>query len=1067
MAGRPTVNVSLLDSTPIRPLHARPEPASAASAASSSAGVNTSIASSVRTSLSLDRDGAASTTGPPPLPSAANRVKVAVRLRPPFAEEGAVSAVTIVPPAPGAPPLHPGAPPRAKRLHLETEPGKAREFSYDVVYGASASNAEVYDDIAGPVVDGVLQGVNGTVLAYGQTGSGKTYSLGILSRVTGENGLVPRALSHLFGAVGAARAAAARTPPGAPPPLSHHITMSFLQIYLDGVHDLLSPAGVSLPAALAAGLSAAGGGGGNGARSGSGGSGALPLQGLPVREDPSRGFYVEGLSEFSVASFSDAVALLNWGLENRVLGATRMNATSSRSHTLLSLRVETRAPVALRGGGVTDEISEDGNAPATTSYGFTTQRSQLLLGDLAGSERVRRTSSRGVRLVEARAINASLHTLGQVIAALSAVSTANGTAAAARIHVPWRDSKLTRLLYGNLGGASNTYLLATVGPAPENAGESLSTLLFASRCMRVSASPVASQPHTQQDYAELAAALQARLDGSEAAHAAELEATRGRYEAALRDLGEELEEARRDAEAAHSQSGSVGGGAVASFSVSLSGGGGVVRSGGGAATASLGDAPPTPALAHLYSHLCDVFDAGAAAVWANAARHAEHGRAWARAIAAARTEGEAEQRTTSFAASPGASSPSSAASLQQQLPFSDAATAELRRVGLLPPAGPTDSGAAPSSPSRLGGGDGEGGASGSRPAAQAMQAVHLQHSSNSSFPAAGGGIGGGSGGSGVSSSSAATATNLLAPPAAPGPWPPGSSAASPPTYPHPHFDAFATVDALLAQCSLLGAACAHNAARLNQLCAAKDGRFDEVKRHLAAAEAALRLRDEDVQSQRYVLRYLVDTTAQLREDLRRARGKAAAVMSGEFLEEEGEEEGALVLPPPPLPPPPPPPPRHRVPSPPSTASSGGGSPGGSRSAFPTLLVPGAASASAAASRPPRPPAAPKPAVPQSHQQSALPTTTVSLLPALSGTRTVTSAVAGEEGEEEDEEDAVERILEQRTMPSSGGGGGQLLYRVRWRGAGPEEDEWFSREDLLHDFPHAVAEFERGGGAKRA
>ena len=85
--------------------------------------------------------------------------------------------------------------------------------------------------------------------------------------------------------------------------------------------------------------------------------------------------------------------------------------------------------------------------------------------DLAGSERVRRTSSKGTRLEEARAINASLHTLGQVIAALSVVSMAPpGGGGKPLPHVPWRDSKLTRLLFGNLGGAANTYLLATVGP---------------------------------------------------------------------------------------------------------------------------------------------------------------------------------------------------------------------------------------------------------------------------------------------------------------------------------------------------------------------------------------------------------------------------------------------------------------------------------------------------------------------------------------------------------------------------------------------------------------------------
>jgi hypothetical protein len=1035
---RPAVNVSLTSAAIDTPVRALLLDGGGLSPAGSASGVNTSLSSlsSINTLNTLERGGGGGGDGPgTPLP-AANRVKVAVRLRPPFEEEGTASALTMLPPAPGAAPLYPGGPVRSKRLQLESEPGKAREFVFDAVFGPGATNTDVYDDVAGPVVDGVLNGINGTVLAYGQTGSGKTFSLGILSRVTGEQGIIPRALSHLFGVVGAARAAAARAPPGGPPPVAHHITMSFLQIYLDGVHDLLSPAGVSLPAALAAGLSSGGARSGGGGGGGSGGGGALPLQGLPVREDPSRGFYVEGLAEFSVNSFPDALALLNWGLENRVLGATRMNATSSRSHTLLSVRVETRAPVALPGGG-------GGGGEGGPSYGFTTRRSQLLIGDLAGSERVRRTSSRGVRLVEARAINASLHTLGQVIAALSALSSATTAAAAARVHVPWRDSKLTRLLVGNLGGASNTYLLATVGPSPANAGESLSTLLFASRCMRVSASPVPSQPHTQHDFAELAASLQARLDGSDAAHAAELEATRARYEAALRDLSAELEAARRAAEDA-----------APTLNVSLVApeGAGGPAGGGGIG----GDAPAAdgaPALERLYAHLCTVFDEGAAAVWANGARAAEHGRAWARAIAAAQSEGEAE------AGGAGSPAPPAAAAGLLRSPLSDTATAELRRVGLLPPlAAPAARGA--------GGGGGGSGSGGSRPAAHAMQAVHLQHPSNNSFPAGGEGEAG----------ATAWAGNLLAPPAAPGPWPGGGAACA---FPHPAFAAFATVDALLAQCARLARAAALNAARLGHLAAAKDSRFDEVKRHLAAAEAALRLRDEDVQSQRYVLRYLVDTTAKLREEVRRAKGKAAAALSGEFEEEgAGEEEGdleaaamaggaalaaaaaaaAAASPPALYAPRPAAPVPH--PAPPPAASKG--------AAIAAAATAAAATATAAASggRPPRP-AAParkaptgSPAKQPARSPQQLPTTTVSLL--APSPPAATSAPVGAD----EEEDAVECIVEQRLLPVGAGSEQQLLYRVRWKGAGPEDDEWFQRADMLNDFPHVVAEFEQRQRGRR-
>ena len=227
-----------------------------------------------------------------------------------------------------------------------------------------------------------------------QTGSGKTHSLGILTRVAGESGIIPRALSHVFGAIAQEEASGTGR--------VFAVTASFAQIYLDTVQDLLVQGG--------GGDAAAGGGGGTS---------------LPVREDPVRGFYVEGLSEYAVRSFDEATALLNWGLEHRVLGATRMNATSSRSHTILTVRVEVRVPAT---GARLDAPDVAGGATATAAgssssgggggalTGHVATRAQLMICDLAGSERVRRTSSRGARLDEARAINGSLHTLGQVIA---------------------------------------------------------------------------------------------------------------------------------------------------------------------------------------------------------------------------------------------------------------------------------------------------------------------------------------------------------------------------------------------------------------------------------------------------------------------------------------------------------------------------------------------------------------------------------------------------------------------------------------------------------------------------
>ena len=148
------------------------------------------------------------------------------------------------------------------------------------------------------------------------------------------------------------------------------------------------------------------------------------------------------------------MALINLGLESRKTACTNMNTTSSRSHTLLTIKLK-------RGNQGSPESS-------------------LQLVDLAGSERTSINADlRSERFMEARAINTSLSALGNVVAALACQGVAS--------HVPYRDSKLTRLLQRTLDSKfdANTALIATVGPGRQSARESLSTLKFASRCMRV------------------------------------------------------------------------------------------------------------------------------------------------------------------------------------------------------------------------------------------------------------------------------------------------------------------------------------------------------------------------------------------------------------------------------------------------------------------------------------------------------------------------------------------------------------------------------------------------------
>lgn len=1004
----------------------------------------------------------------PAASSPANRVRVAVRCRPPFEEEGqGATAVRIMrPPSTGGPVT---SLPRTLQIDISSE--KCREFSFDAVFGAEATNNDVYDVVAGPIVDGVMKGVNGTVMAYGQTGSGKTHSLGILTRVAGESGIIPRSLSHIFGYISAAQASSISGENTSSSVPTFTVTMSFLQIYLDTVQDLLAPNGIApqmhglvhvQSGTTAAAASAIGGGvpstpAGNSSqqdasfllnvsstgpssrgfgsaargRGGNGGSvnssdevpgafsainntpnsGHLSAQinGLHVREDPARGFYVENLSEFQVSSFAQAIMLLNCGLENRILGQTRMNATSSRSHTALIVRVEAREPLLANG-------KSDAN-----NGGFVTRRSQLMLCDLAGSERVRRTSSRGARLEEARAINVSLHTLGQVITALSVVSQqqqhhlagGGGGVAPPKVHVPWRDSKLTRLLYGNLGGSSNTFLLATIGPSVINTNETLSTLLFASRCMRVSSTPVATLTHTQLDYADLAARLQARLSGLDAQHAVEVSSLQSRFESQIQTLRARLDEAASakasalsaaaDAQAALKNAGTCTT-SVANFRTAVSSPGmidnvNVSLFSDGGTGGVFGDSASTSCAESLYTMLCSLHDASIEAMINNSKRTAKHRSAWARAIGKAHSE---ENDLESARASGKAPLPVDQLAMVKQL----ANSADDQLDVPLPAPYESPFGAKYTSPATV------------------MQSVNSRHNF-------------------------------------------GSSETEEMSFPteiqqHPLFSSFDSPSMLQSYCTSLATACSLNIKRLDDHFLAKDQRFDEVKKHLAAAETALRVRDEDVQSQRYVLKYLVDATSSLRKQLNESRSaggrgdsatksnsdgtytnasssssvfddensfgeRSGASASALLLDLSAEGIGVNIIP---------------------TTSDSSMISSGSNNGAGAMNLSSISSQLKTNSLPPRPP------LPSSAPgRPPRPPPTASTLPLISSTSNSSSddddVVGG---------DRIERIVSHRLVEERGVM--TLLLKVHWEGSTSADDEWFPRADLIIDFPEAVEDYER-------
>jgi len=208
----------------------------------------------------------------------------------------------------------------------------------------------------------------------------------------------------------------------------YRVMVSFLQLYMERITDLLAP----------------------------------EKDNLHIREDPKTGVYVENLSQVIATSPAEVLYLISEGVRNRATSSTLMNQTSSRSHVILRVTVEH----SLR----QQKTEKPAAKPPSVKRGL------LTIIDLAGSERVSKSGSEGVRLEEAKTINKSICALGNVIASL---------ADPAASYVSFRDSKLTRLLTHSLSGNCLTSICATLNPLSLHFDESFSTALFASRAMAV------------------------------------------------------------------------------------------------------------------------------------------------------------------------------------------------------------------------------------------------------------------------------------------------------------------------------------------------------------------------------------------------------------------------------------------------------------------------------------------------------------------------------------------------------------------------------------------------------
>ena len=305
------------------------------------------------------------------------------------------------------------------------------KFVFDYVFDQDTTQLELYLTAAKPAVLSLLEGYNSTIFAYGQTGTGKTYTMEgfTFNPLDEKRGIVPRVIEEIFKYIHNIQK---ENKNNINDNENYIVRASYLQIYNEYINDLLIP----------------------------------ERKNLNIREDKKRGIYIDNLSEWIVKDSDDIYTLLEKGSENRATSSTIMNEISSRSHAIFIITVEQITSI------------KDNNI---NTNNFSTKISKLNLVDLAGSERTKLTGAKGKQLEESKRINKSLSALGNVINALTELKGA--------IHIPYRDSKLTRLLEDSLGGNCKTTMITMISPCQDFINETISSLSFARRAKKIKNRP--------------------------------------------------------------------------------------------------------------------------------------------------------------------------------------------------------------------------------------------------------------------------------------------------------------------------------------------------------------------------------------------------------------------------------------------------------------------------------------------------------------------------------------------------------------------------------------------------
>jgi len=296
-------------------------------------------------------------------------------------------------------------------IHIVNYRNKTESLQYEFcsVYNESSTQQTIFTECVYPMLQNAFEGQNISVFAYGPTGAGKTHTmLGVLS----DPGIIPRTVQSLFKMI-SDEVNESTTNQSKP---QHTVTFSYLEIYNEKVQDLLKAGNSD----------------------------------LPIREDASHNIFVAGLTEKTIQNFDDFKNSFGPASSNRTVAATKLNEASSRSHSILMLKVTRRAQ-----GKV--------------------YRGKVYLIDLAGSEDNRRTGNKGIRMKESAAINKSLFVLGEVVDAINHN----------QIRIPYRNSKLTRLLQDSIGGSCHSIMITNIAPEQHYYYDSYCTLNFATKSKKI------------------------------------------------------------------------------------------------------------------------------------------------------------------------------------------------------------------------------------------------------------------------------------------------------------------------------------------------------------------------------------------------------------------------------------------------------------------------------------------------------------------------------------------------------------------------------------------------------